>query len=88
MASHTHFFIVPFAVPAGRRALADRIVACGSASEATARAEQMAGYVEYGGAIAVRARSRDGKLTGEPTVLASYGAVEPDVGALLRAHAL
>jgi hypothetical protein len=86
MAYYTYFFIVPFDTDAAQRARTDGIVGCVSASEAMARAEEMARYAEYGGAVAVRARSRDGKLSGEPTVLACYGMVSPDIRTVLREH--
>lgn len=88
MTSHTHFFVLLFADRAPDTGIRDSVVACGSAHEATVRAAQIAGYAEYEGAVAVRARSRDGKLMGKPAVLASYGAVAQDINAHLRAHAL
>lgn len=60
MATRTHYFALPFQTSDdGPAAILGHLIECVSEAEAITRAEQMATYPEYQGAIAFAARRRE-----------------------------
>lgn len=80
MSTRTHFLALPFHnSDDGTIAIPGHLIECVSEAEAVKRAEQMATYPEYVGAIAFALRRRNGRPYGSVVLKASFGVFKADM---------
>lgn len=85
MATRTHYFALPFQTSDdGPAAILGHLIECVSEAEAITRAEQMATYPEYQGAIAFAMRRRDGRSYGNLVLKASYCVFNVNMAEILK----